>query len=162
MLMTSSFKHTRVCSACQKYCNAGSMKRPLPCHPQSTIDKESHNNSNWTNYAKMPPCNMIKEWILTSKPVGFMQSCCTLFVLIFSGWLPLVWFTRLSVVIVKLIAKTHSNICLSCPISCSTTPGDMCTSSACTHVIRMSSTCTHVICMSSAHHLQHSSWSLWN
>ena len=78
----------------------------------------------------------------TSKPVGFMQSCCALW--IFSRWLPLVWFTRPSVLIVKLIAETQANICLSCPISCSTTPGDM----------RMSSVHRpHIVHMLSAHHL---------
>ena len=81
---------------------------------------------------------------LTSKPVGFMQSCCALFVLIFSRWLPLVWFTRPSVVIVKLIVKTQANNCLSCPISCSTTPSDMHTCHLHAH---MSSAChLHIIC----------------
>ena len=44
--------------------------------------------------------------------------------------------------------------CLSCPISCSTTPGVICTSSADTYVIHMSSTHRlHIICMLSACHL---------
>ena len=73
--------------------------------------------------------------------------------------------------------------CLSCRISCSTTPGVMCTSSAChphvdvihtqmssahahhlhAHVVHMSSTpaCHLHTHMSSTHHLQHSSWSAW-
>ena len=56
----------------------------------------------------------------------------------------------------------HPHTCLSCPISCSTTPGVICMSSADTYVICMSSTChlhvicthichPHVVCMSSAH-----------
>ena len=50
----------------------------------------------------------------------------------------------------------HLHTSLSCPISCSTTPGIIC----------MSSADTHVICMSSAHHLQictsfaQSSWTI--
>ena len=59
--------------------------------------------------------------------------------------------------LVKLIAQTQANICLSCPISCSTTPGVTCTSSArhpCTssmHIVHtLSVHCPHVICTSSA------------
>ena len=89
-----------------------------------------------------------------------MQSC--------PRWLPLVWFTRPSIVItsqinspdpgkylpdlpdfrlllVKLIAQTQANTCLSCPISCSTTPGVTHMSSA--HVVHACRPCT-----SSEHH----------
>ena len=59
----------------------------------------------------------------------------------------------LRLLLVKLIAQTQANTCLSCPISCSTTPGVMRTSSAhvihaCRpHVIHASSTRhPHVIC----------------
>ena len=41
-----------------------------------------------------------------------------------SRWLPVVWFTWLWLKLIKLIAGTQSKICLSCLISCSTTPGD--------------------------------------
>ena len=44
----------------------------------------------------------------------------------------------LRLLLVKLIAETQANTCLSCPISCSTTPGVTRTSSA--HVVR-----THVV-----------------
>ena len=40
----------------------------------------------------------------------------------------------LRLLLVKLIAETQANTCLSCPISCSTTPGVTRTSSA--HVVR--------------------------
>ena len=51
---------------------------------------------------------------------------------------------RLHVVCTHMSSACHPHTSLSCPISCSTTPGVICTSSADTHVIRMSS----------AHHLQ--------
>ena len=67
----------------------------------------------------------------------------------------LIYQTFLRLLLVKLIAETQANTCLSCPISCSTTPGVTRTSSAhCPHVIRMSSVChLHIICTSSACHL---------
>ena len=45
----------------------------------------------------------------------------------------------LRLLLVKLIAETQANTCLSCPISCSTTPGVTRTSSA--HIVRSSSPC---------------------
>ena len=63
---------------------------------------------------------------LTSKPVGFMQSC--------SRWLP--------------------SSCLSCRISCSTTPIIMCTSSAhahCPHVIRTCHPHLHIVHIHKCH-----------
>ena len=40
-----------------------------------------------------------------------------------SRWLPVVWFTWLQLKLIKLMAGTQSKICLSYPISHSTTPG---------------------------------------
>ena len=40
-----------------------------------------------------------------------------------SRWLPVVWFTWLQFKLIKLMAGTQSKICLSYPISYSTTPG---------------------------------------
>ena len=67
----------------------------------------------------------------------------------------------LQLLLVKLIAETQANTCLSCPILCSTTPGVTRTLSTHAHrphmhvvLMRMSSACCphmHVICMSSAH-----------
>ena len=98
--------------------------------------------------------------------------------------LPDLWLLLL----VKLIAQTQANTCLSCPISCSTTPGVTRTSSACClcmssvhhprivrassthrlHIVHVSSVHAHmlsapghIICTLSAGHLHHSSWSLW-
>ena len=72
----------------------------------------------------------------------------------------------LRLLLVKLIAKTQANTCLSCPISCSTTPGVTRTSSAyvvrvrrprtsSAHVIcaRHPRTSPRVVCASSPHHL---------
>ena len=59
----------------------------------------------------------------------------------------------------QINGRAPVNTCLSCLISCSTTPGDMCTSSA--HVCMSSSHHPHT-CMSSAHHLQWSLWSPWS
>ena len=64
--------------------------------------------------------------------------------------------------VIRMSSTCHLHTCLSCPISCSTTPGVIHTLSADTHIICMSSAhclhvvCTHichphVICMSSAH-----------
>ena len=106
---------------------------------------------------------MLLMTVKTSKPVGFMQSCCAV---LFcrkkcsnnnnnnnfqeqDGFL-LSDLPDLQLLLVKLIAKTQANTCLSCWILCSTTPSVTCMSSAhrlhmCTHHLHM-----HVVCMSSA------------
>ena len=53
--------------------------------------------------------------------------------------------------VIRMSSACHLHTSLSCPISCSTTPGVICMSSADTHIICMSSTHhVHVICTSSA------------
>ena len=53
--------------------------------------------------------------------------------------------------VIPMSSACHPHTSLSCQISCSTTPGVICMSSA----DIMSSAChLHIICMSSAHHLQ--------
>ena len=52
--------------------------------------------------------------------------------------------------VIHTSSACHLDTCLSCPISCSTTPGVICTSSADTHVIRMSSAHYLQICTSFA------------
>ena len=117
----------------------------------------SRNKTTWCNH-------VIEHYvkITTSKPVGFMQSCCAV---LFcrkkcsnnnnnnnfqeqDGFL-LSDLPDLRLLLVKLIAKTQANTYLSCPILCSTTPSVTCMSSAHhlymhthhlhTHVVRMSS-----------------------
>ena len=68
-----------------------------------------------------------------------------------------------------IVHRHHPHTYLSCPISCSTTPGVMCMSSTChLHIILISSACyphiisrcahhPHIICRST-HHFQQSLW----
>ena len=51
--------------------------------------------------------------------------------------------------LVKLIAETQANTCLSCPILCSTTPSITCMSSAHRLYMRTHHLHTHVVCTSS-------------
>ena len=51
----------------------------------------------------------------------------------------------------RMLSACHPHTCLSCPISCSTTPGVMHLLSADTHIICTSSPHVDDICMSSAH-----------
>ena len=67
--------------------------------------------------------------------------------------------------VIQMSSAGRPDTCLSCPISCSTTPGVICMSSAChqhiicrhtchPHVVHISSACclhTHVICMPSTY-----------
>ena len=55
-------------------------------------------------------------------------------------------FHRWMTYVIRTLSTRHPDTCLSCPISWSTTPGVICTSS--THHPQ-----THVVCTSSAHHL---------
>ena len=67
--------------------------------------------------------------------------------------------------LVKLIAETQANTCLSCPISCSTTPGVICARRPCTssvHVVRarrLHACHPHVVHSSSPRHLHCYPWS---
>ena len=99
----------------------------------------------------------------TSKPLGFMQSCCTvlfcqknaqIIIIIINfqeqdGFL-LSDLPDLRLLLVKLIAETQANTCLSCPILCSTTPSITCMSSAHRLYMRTCHLHTHVVCTSSA------------
>ena len=56
--------------------------------------------------------------------------------------------------LVKLLAKTQANTCLSCPISCSTTPSIMHKSSACArhlHIVHTYTSSAHIVCMCICH-----------